>query len=478
MHGSIKKFTRFAAAAAAAVLFALPAQAEGHSPPQAFSSAPYAFIGVEAGEFHSVAVRKDGSVWTWGRNLFGELGTQEHPTVGVVEAPVRLTGLSHIVSVADQLAVKSDGTVWEWGGSAGLPRQIPGLKDVRSVMLTAGAGYALQKDGGIVTWAIGGDSGGRNLKHVPIKPAAAIAGANISGIAYAVTSGGEVWWWQTAINADSGAVMISRPSKVAGLPAMKRVSAFDEQAYGVDRLGRAWSWKLASVYKPGINARYETVAGRPSLFHPELKIADISAGNGCVLLLTVSGDVYAYGRTANGKSGKISNLSGIRAIAAGWHHNLAIDGQGRIWGWGGDRWYEAGADPTSPVDGMVYRPIRASRAVTVIVNGALLDTAFPAMISGGAVQVPARAAAKSLGMTFGVRTGPDGTMTYTLKNGDRTAAFKLGDRSVLIGGTTVQIPNAAKAMPGATLVSADVLRQLGFSVNWDQSSATLAITNP
>ncbi|MBI4024143.1 MAG: hypothetical protein HY360_04125 [Verrucomicrobia bacterium] len=41
-------------------------------------------VSIAAGNGHSVALKKDGSVWTWGSNVYGQMGigtndTQAHP---------------------------------------------------------------------------------------------------------------------------------------------------------------------------------------------------------------------------------------------------------------------------------------------------------------------------------------------------------------------------------------------------------------
>jgi uncharacterized repeat protein (TIGR01451 family) len=71
---------------------------------------------VSAGTYHSVAAKSDGTVWAWGYNFNGELG---NGTVVDQSAPVQATALTGVIAVAagdaHTLALKSDGTVWAWG---------------------------------------------------------------------------------------------------------------------------------------------------------------------------------------------------------------------------------------------------------------------------------------------------------------------------------------------------------------------------
>jgi alpha-tubulin suppressor-like RCC1 family protein len=73
-------------------------------------------VAVAVGYGHSLAVKSDGSVWAWGFNGHGELGdgtTQTRTT------PVAVRGIAGVVKIAaghgHSLAVKGDGTVWAWG---------------------------------------------------------------------------------------------------------------------------------------------------------------------------------------------------------------------------------------------------------------------------------------------------------------------------------------------------------------------------
>ena len=71
---------------------------------------------VAAGGNHTVALKSDGTVWTWGYNSSGQLGDG---TMDNKSTPVQVQNLGDVVSVAagyhHTVALKSDGTVWTWG---------------------------------------------------------------------------------------------------------------------------------------------------------------------------------------------------------------------------------------------------------------------------------------------------------------------------------------------------------------------------
>jgi alpha-tubulin suppressor-like RCC1 family protein len=79
----------------------------------------YSFIQVSGGSFHTCALKSDGSVWTWGYNDFGQLGINESGAATSRSSPVSVIGDHSFLQIFSgrewNLALKSDGSVWSWG---------------------------------------------------------------------------------------------------------------------------------------------------------------------------------------------------------------------------------------------------------------------------------------------------------------------------------------------------------------------------
>jgi alpha-tubulin suppressor-like RCC1 family protein len=78
------------------------------------------WMAISAGQYHTMAIKTDGSLWAWGDNTYGQLGTG---TASFVEtAPVQVGTAKDwaTVSAGDYhtVAMKTDGTIWSWGDSA------------------------------------------------------------------------------------------------------------------------------------------------------------------------------------------------------------------------------------------------------------------------------------------------------------------------------------------------------------------------
>lgn len=150
-------------------------------------SAPNSTIGagtnwatVSVGATNMLAIKTDGSLWSWGSNQYGQLGTLSATNVSRSSpntANVAQTWLQISANGSNQLAaIKTDGTLWVWGrnadtgGSGTLgdgttvakssPQTIAGAgTNWKQVSITSAGGAAVKTDGTLWTW--GSNSGGR-----------------------------------------------------------------------------------------------------------------------------------------------------------------------------------------------------------------------------------------------------------------------------------------------------------------------------
>ena len=132
-------------------------------------------VALAAGGHHSLALKSDGTVWTWGDNAYGQLG---EGTFRKRSSPTQVSGLRGVVAVAGgmqySLALKSNGTVRAWGynseGQLGdgtittsspsgksRPVHVRGLKGVVAVAAGGWHSLALKSDGTAWAWGYGGD---------------------------------------------------------------------------------------------------------------------------------------------------------------------------------------------------------------------------------------------------------------------------------------------------------------------------------
>ena len=122
---------------------------------------------VVGGYYHTVAIKTDGTLWTWGQNTTGQLGDN---SITHRSSPIQtIAGGTNWKSVAGGLhhtaAIKTDGTLWLWGynayGQLGdnsiTPKSSPvqtisGGTNWKSVAGGAFHTLAIKTDGTLWTW--------------------------------------------------------------------------------------------------------------------------------------------------------------------------------------------------------------------------------------------------------------------------------------------------------------------------------------
>ena len=176
-------------------------------------------IALATGDYHSLALKSDGTVWAWGYNYYGQLGDGSTTSS---TTPVQVSGLSGVIALAGgyshSLALKSDGTVWAWGSnysgqlgdgsttSSTTPVQVSNLDGV--VALAAGSYHSLALKSYDTVWAWGynyygqlGDgstdssTGNRStpVQVSGLRGVIALAGGGYHSLA--LKSDGTVWAW-------------------------------------------------------------------------------------------------------------------------------------------------------------------------------------------------------------------------------------------------------------------------------------------
>jgi alpha-tubulin suppressor-like RCC1 family protein len=121
---------------------------------------------------------RDGSVWAWGEGGSGRLGIGPLPIIKFrthtpaamryVPFPVKIPGLADVIAVAagfdHSLALRRDGTVWAWGANGNgqlgdgttmgrsVPAPVPGLGRVVAIDASYRHSVAVLDDGRVLAW--------------------------------------------------------------------------------------------------------------------------------------------------------------------------------------------------------------------------------------------------------------------------------------------------------------------------------------
>jgi alpha-tubulin suppressor-like RCC1 family protein len=203
------------------------------------------------GSWQTVALKGDGTVWTWGSD-----GLLSPTALG-------LEGVSMLASrVTTTVALMTDGSVW-WWGTAGIstPQQVGGLFGITAVSTSSGCGLALRSDGTV--WGWGNNSLGQlgdgtsTYRTTPVQVSGltqvvALAGGN--GHSVALKSNGTVWAWGNNSNGmlgDGTTTARTTPVQVSGLSDVVSIGAGYYHTFAIKADGSLWAWGMNSYGQLG-----------------------------------------------------------------------------------------------------------------------------------------------------------------------------------------------------------------------------------
>lgn len=313
------------------------------------------------GSGHTQVLDGDGRVWVWGYNKYGTVGdgsTVDAPPHAQVTPKQAL--LDGVVSIASgqgfSLAVKSDGSVWSWGyGYLGhgaydgrtVPTQVAGVANVKHLASGLYHTLALKHDGTLIGWgnnSRGAVGDGTNV-HRPSPVALTLPGVRAiaaNGHSLALKHDGTVWAWGENSSGQAGGTAgqsHATPMQVAGLNDVIAIAAGAAHSVALTGDGSVWSWGEGVAIGDGDLSHTATPVRAVGLD----KVIAIAAGTGFTLALREDGSVYTWGITeytdmnsymADTKPRPVAGLANVRAIGAGWMHRIAILADGSVYTWG------------------------------------------------------------------------------------------------------------------------------------------------
>jgi alpha-tubulin suppressor-like RCC1 family protein len=235
---------------------------------------------VSSGAFHTAAIKTDGTLWTWGLGIFGHLGTNDTTQRNTpVTTFAGGTNWKQVSSGAiHTAAIKTDGTLWTWG--SGVDGQL-GTNDTtqRNTPVTTFAGgtnwkqvgsgvfhtAAIKTDGTLWTWGYGIDGQlGTNDTTARSTPVTTFAGGSswkqVSGgftHTAAIKTDGTLWTWGYGIDGQLGTNDTTQRNTpvttFAGGSSWKQVSSGGAHTAAIKTDGTLWTWGQGTSGQLGNN---------------------------------------------------------------------------------------------------------------------------------------------------------------------------------------------------------------------------------
>jgi alpha-tubulin suppressor-like RCC1 family protein len=235
---------------------------------------------VSTGHYFSAAIKTDGTLWTWGQNFIGGLG--DNTTVSK-SSPVQTIASGNNwkqVSTTDVHtgAIKTDGTLWLWGQNDYGQLGTGGTTSVSSPVQTVSGGTnwklvtcgsyqtaAIKTDGTLWTWGsnVFGQLGTGNTVDIRSPVQTAAGGNNWKQVSTtdvhtgAIKTDGTLWLWGKNTSGQLGNnsnTNVSSPIQtVSGGTNWKQVFNGSAQTASIKTDGTLWTWGLGNNGQLGNN---------------------------------------------------------------------------------------------------------------------------------------------------------------------------------------------------------------------------------
>ena len=299
---------------------------------------------IAVGANNSFAILSNGSLWAWGDNEAGQLGTGNKTSPNT---PVKIMeDVSKIASGSGHtLVVKKDGSLWACGSNI-CGRLGDGTEDSRKtfvkimtntseISVSSESSMAIDKNGTL--WGWGGDNRyqlmGKGEQSVPTKLYEDVSDCVISRHHLLIKTDRTLWDW-----GEAGEYLINLPVKtmedIVGI-----ASNWGRACYVIKNDGTLWTWGANpyGILGNGNNKVSDTPTKRMD------NVSQVKSTYYHVLAVKTDGSLWAWGLNEDGQIGDGTTTNrltpthitdNVVQIAAGQRHSMILKEDGSLWCWG------------------------------------------------------------------------------------------------------------------------------------------------
>ncbi|MCL1975712.1 MAG: hypothetical protein FWG61_06095 [Firmicutes bacterium] len=340
----------------------------------------YKIFNLASGNSHAMTILADGSLWGWGFNTFGQLGDN---TAGNIRlAPVRVgTEIDWAIlspGLYNTVAIKKDGSLWSWGynknGQLGDGTTIDHLYPMQIGMDTDWSAIAMgnlhclakKEDGSLWAWGsneYGQLGDGSTIDRLSPKRLGEANDWAVISAGYnhtvALKMDGSLWaWGQNSFGqlGNGTATTSLYPVQIGVDTDWIKISAGGYHNLALKADGSLWAWGLNSNGQVGdasIINRYS-----PQRIGTGNDWDIIEAGGRHSLSLKKDGSLWTWGQNTYGQlgngtlidssaPGRIGTATDWSILAAGDYHSLALTKDAALWAFGQNSMGQFGNSNTS-----------------------------------------------------------------------------------------------------------------------------------
>ena len=288
---------------------------------------------ISCGYYSSAGIQSNGTLWTWGYNVYGQLGLSDTTTRS---SPVQVGALSTWTQVSGgqyfSLALQNPGILYAWGnngaGQLGLNTSTNYSSPVQVLSPFQGTWIQISTNGQGKSSA-------------------------------AIISPGTLWAWgfnNLGQLGNNSTTTQSSPVQIGALSTWTSVSC-GYYAMAIQTPGTLWAWGFNPYGNLGNNTT--TNYSSPIQIGALSTWTQVSAGTGYnTLAIQTPGSLWAWGYNNYGQLGtsnttnysspvQIGTLNTWSLFASGSSHSVAIQSNGTLWSWGNNSFGQLGLNTST-----------------------------------------------------------------------------------------------------------------------------------
>jgi len=353
-----------------------------YTPTQEFSQSTN-WASVSAGNSHTCGIKKDGTLWCWGDNYYGQLG--DNTTIDRKSPVLEYNQSTNWKSVSagdyHTCGVKTDGTLYCWGNNSNgqigdnttTAKHVPTQENTASTNWLSISAYSsntcgLKTDGTLWCWGYNhyGQLGDNTItdKHIPTQEITVSNNWKSVSAGYRHTGGvktdGTLWCWGYNLNGqlgDNTTLDRHSPTIIDTQEVLwKSISVGTYYTCGISDIENLYCWGYNGYGQLGDNSINESKFPVQEIKKFSWNFLSVGYMHTCAV--KTDGTLWCWGYNGYGQLGdnttvnrdtptqENSGSTNWQSVSAGYSHTCGLKTDGTLWCWGDNNFGQLGDNTT------------------------------------------------------------------------------------------------------------------------------------